>query len=110
MVTIKFPEFIMIGSTKFKVTTRKNRGGAEFKFAFKDSKPEIIIGIRELKSNPIRVLKLIIHELQEAILYELGCRFERSDEQSHFVFHYGHQQYTTACSMLAGALSQFLND
>ena len=99
---IKIPKTITVCSTTFKI---KQRNDDQARFSY--DKSCIEIGTRYLKTDPTRVLELIIHELTEIIHIELYTRYQTNDDLR-FEFHYTHRQHTTACAMLAGLLTRFI--
>ena len=111
---IKFPKKIVIDEMELLVETAPDRVGGEF-YSWEESekgkikKGKLIIGTKLLKTNPVRVLAIIIHELKEAIQVNQCVRYQRPDMQDAYEFHYDHRQHTDFCNRLAGLLSEFLN-
>lgn len=109
---LKFPKTIKISDTTFKVIKNPKDSGGEFRYWNNDDKKElkmgeITIGTLLLKSNPTRVLSIIIHELKEIIQVEQGVRF-RQDGDDESQFHYTHKEHSDLCARLAGLLEEFL--
>lgn len=105
---IKKLKEITIGDNVFKIKWDKKNDDGEFSYPWEGKKAFIRIGIKEEKSNPIRTLSILIHELKEIIQEEQLVRYERRDEARAFEFHYTHKEHTTLCSMLAGLLDKFI--
>ena len=65
---LRFPKKLHIGDTAFTVKLNPKSGNASFLYWDEKDKKitggEIVIGTFHLKSNPIRVLSEIIHELK----------------------------------------------
>lgn len=104
----KFPKKVMIGDAVFEVKYDKTKGGAEFCLGWEDEKPNIIIGMKHYKSDEGDFLNKIIHELTEIIHVTLNTRYRSPDNDTNYHFCYHHKEHTTACTMLAGLLREFI--
>jgi len=100
----KFPKKITIGDVVWKIKYLKDYAGGSF--LYKDH--TINIGIKHYKNNPTRTLNVIIHELKEIIQVENDTRLERGNNDSDYVFVYGHREHTDICRRLAGLLVEFI--
>lgn len=105
---LKFPKKIIIGDTEFWMKYNKTHSGGSFQYPFKNKKGQIEIGTEHLKTNPIRVLGVIIHELKEIIQVEQSARYIRQDEGTSYEFHYSHKEHTDLCARLSGLLTNFI--
>ncbi|MEW6170549.1 MAG: hypothetical protein AB1472_03210 [Candidatus Omnitrophota bacterium] len=92
---IKFPEFLVIGDTKFRIIQDNKRDCGECCYSFVTNNGvyksgTIIIGTQYLEKEPRVVLISIIHELKEIIQCECeqGTRHTQNDDG--WMFHYGH--------------------
>jgi len=103
----KYPKKIMIGSTEFIIKYDANRGGAEFCYPDGKNKGFIIIGTREIKSNPLVFLENVMHELKEILHEEQGTRFNNRLNAS-YEFHYNHAHHTGLCARLSALLDKFI--
>lgn len=103
-MTIKKPKKIIIGSITFNVVYDKSTSGGSFNY----NKRNITIGCLHEKVDQVRILDIIIHELTEIIHCELSNRYSEIDHLNDYMFVYNHKQHTTACSMLANALLNFI--
>jgi len=99
---------IIIGEVKFEVIWDNKHDGGHFNYPTNDLNGYINIGIGTIKTNPCRVLAIIIHELEEIITAQQFIRFQRFDVEDEYIFMYNHQQFTDKCNRLAGLLSQFI--
>jgi hypothetical protein len=104
----KYPKKITICGNEFIMKYDKKEGGGSFKYPYGNEKGLIIIGTRDLKGDNGDFLAILVHELTEIIHTELFTRFKAPDNDSNYHFCYNHKEHTTACSMLAGLLKQFI--
>lgn len=103
---IKKIKKVIIGSRTFKVIWNKNHNGGSLEYGHKVKEPYIEIGTSEF--NDIHILDTIMHELMELITLLMHVRFDRKDVNSDYMFVYDHRQHDTMMSMMAGAVSQFI--
>lgn len=101
---LKFPKTIQIGDHKFKVKTDSERGDGYFSY----TDGVLFIGTKKLRTQPSRVLGIIIHELKEMIQVEQATRYIREDDDTCYEFHYTHKDHAELCSRLAGLLTEFI--
>jgi len=99
---------IIIGEVKFDVRWDKDNNGGSFQYPTNDLNGYIVIGLGTIKTNPCRVLAVIVHELEEIICVEQYVRLHRADVNDDYIFVYDHRQFTDKCNRLAGLLSQFI--
>lgn len=104
----KFPKKITLGNTQFNIRYDKSDGGGSFAYPFKNTPGLIVIGTKELKSNPNDFLSIVTHELSEILHVELYQRFNHGDNKANFLFSYSHKEFTIHTNLLVTALREFI--
>lgn len=104
----KYPKKITLGNTEFTIIYDKKSGGGSFSFGDEKRKPSITIGMQYLKTDPDFFLTIIVHELSEIIHVLLTQRFKYQDNDTNYLFSYDHRGFDTHCSILSGALKNFI--
>ena len=103
----KYPKRIQVGSCNFKMIYDKSLSDGEFSYADKDNESFIRLGTGLSKTEPMRFLACLIHELKEIIHVEQHTRYRRADNNS-YEFHYTHKEHTHMCGELSRLLNLFI--
>ena len=103
----RFPKKIVIGDTLFHIKYDVKKGGGSFAYPREKTVGLIEVGTRDLKTNPIRILNVFMHEVKEIIHVEQATRYERGDNNE-YEFHYTHKEHTDLVARLASAVFEFI--
>lgn len=101
---IKLIKEIEIMSSLFQVEYDKEGDGG--KFSLPEAK--ITIGIKSIKTDPLYTFAVISHEIMEAVLCCMGCRFHSTRTGENYLFNFNHMEFEIAIKIHAQALSKFL--
>ena len=103
----KYPKQITIGDSVFHIKYDSKYGGGNFNYPSAKKRGLIRIGTSNIKTNPIRVLNIFMHEVKEIIHVEQATRYDRNDN-GEYEFHYTHKEHTDLVARLAAAVDAFI--
>lgn len=103
-MTIKFPEFIVILSCRFKVIQKADEAGGSFNTA----KGELIIGTKHLLEDPDYTFQVICHELLEVIYSLANLRYSDNSVEGNYKFFMDHKEFQIATNIFSHSIQQFI--
>lgn len=100
---IIFPTEVLISCYRYKITQDPKTGGG----SFSTKGNEIIIGTRDLETDPHYVWNVICHEIFEAAIAVMRYRYEDPSAEDNWKFFMDHKEFENAVSVASVALAQF---